>query len=163
MVKYLSERLNEENLSENTDIIILSDHGMDTFYFNDESVDESIIDLNRVVSAESCDMYGSSPVLQVIARNGSDPSEICEKLKQGALQSGHYKVYTNEELSATNWNIRNDLRFGPCTVVAEPGYMFQDMWYMLRKYTVFDKRKCFKSIQCTFGSMKKYYLYTKIT
>lgn len=146
MVKYLSERLNEENLAENTDIIILSDHGMDTFYFNDESVDESIIDLNRVVSTESCNMYGSSPVLQVVANKGFDQMKICEKLKDGALKNGHYNVYTNEELSETNWNIRNDQRFGPCTVVAEPGYVFQDMWYMLKKYTDFSKRKCFKTI-----------------
>lgn len=143
MMRYFSERLAQEDLANNTDIIIISDHGMDTFYFNDERIDASIIDLNRVVSAESCNMYGSSPVLQVIAENGFNQTEICEKLKNASLQNGHYNVYTNDELSATNWNIRNENRFGPCTVVADPGYVFQDMWLMLKKFTNFSARKCF--------------------
>lgn len=142
MVKYLNEQLYQENLSNNTDIIILSDHGMDAFTFNNESYDESIIDLNRVVSADACDMYGSSPVLQVIAKNGYNQNEICNKLKEGGLQNGHYSVYTDDELTEMKWNVRNANRFGPCTVVADPGYVFQDMWYMLKKYTDYDKRKC---------------------
>lgn len=140
MVKYLSEQLEEAKLLNETDIILLSDHGMDTFYFNKENVDKSIINLNRVVSEESCTMYGSSPVLQVIANEGHNQTEVCARLKGGAAQNGNYKVYTDDELDK-HWHIRNAHRFGPCTVVAEPGYVFQDMWYMLKKYTDFDKRE----------------------
>lgn len=141
MAKYLSERLDQEGLLSNTDIILMSDHGMETFYFNDESVDGSIIDLNRVVGAESCDMYGSSPVLQVIARNGYNQTEICNKLKDGAVESGNYKVYTDEELEATDWHIRNPARFGPCTVVGEPGYVFQDYTLVLKKNYNYSDRE----------------------
>lgn len=144
MVKYLSEQLQEAELSNSTDIILLSDHGMDTFYFNKESVDESIIDLNRIVSNNSCKMYGSSPVLQVIANDGYNQMEICNKLKDGAAQNGNYEVYTDDEL-VQSWHIQNSHRFGPCTVVARPGYVFQDMWYMLRKYTDFNKREHYLS------------------
>lgn len=142
MLEYLTERLDQESLSSSTDIIILSDHGMDAFTFNNESYDESIINLNRVVSTDSCNMYGSSPVLQVIAKNGHNQTEICDKLKAAALQNEHYSVYADDELDGMNWNIRNEKRFGPCTVVADPGYVFQDMWHILKKYTDFDNRKC---------------------
>lgn len=141
MVQYLSERLDEENLSKKTDIIILSDHGMDTFTFNNESNDASIINLNRVVSAESCNMYGSSPVLQVVANKGHDQSEICNKLKKGASKNGHYNAYTDDDLDKTKWFIRNDNRFGPCTVVADPGYVFQDMWPVLKKNSNYNECK----------------------
>ncbi|XP_055304257.1 ectonucleotide pyrophosphatase/phosphodiesterase family member 5-like isoform X2 [Sitodiplosis mosellana] len=139
MVKYFSEQLKESGLLDKTDIILLSDHGMDTFYFNKESVDKSIINLNRVVSKESCNMYGSSPVLQVIANDGYNQTEICNKLKDGAAQNGNYKVYANDDLDEQNWHVRNTHRFGPCTVVAQPGFVFQDMWDMLKKYTDFEK------------------------
>lgn len=142
MVKYLSEQLKKQGLSNDTDIIILSDHGMDSFYFNDESFDESIIDLYRVVDKDSCDMYGSSPVLQVIARETHNQSEICLKLKAGAAQNGHYSVYTNDELEMhETWHIVNTQRVGPCTVVADPGFVFQDMTAMLKKYTDYKNRK----------------------
>lgn len=140
MVSYLSEQLSENGLSDVTDIIILSDHGMDDFSFNRETIDDSIINLNRVVSKDSCDMFGSSPVLQVIAKDGYNQTEICDKLKQAAKQNGNYNVYTNSELKLKEyWHIANERRFGPCTVVAEPGHVFQDMTEMLKKWTDYDK------------------------
>ena len=122
---------------------------MDTFHFNKESVDESIIDLNRIVSNDSCKMYGSSPVLQVVANDGYNQTEICNKLKDGAAQNSNYDVYTDDEL-VQSWHIRNSHRFGPCTVVARPGYVFQDMWYMLKKYTDFKKREHYLSYSSIF-------------
>lgn len=142
MVKYLSEQLEKEGLSNVTDIIILSDHGMDTYYFNHESFDESIIDLNRVVSETSCDMYGSSPVLQVIARDGYNQSEICLKLKSAAKVNGNYTVYMDDELKAIkHWHIENGPRFGPCTVVGKSGHVFQDITALLKKWTDYKTRR----------------------
>lgn len=142
MVRYLSEQLNENDLSDVTDIIILSDHGMDDFSFNRETMDDSIINLNRIVSKESCDMYGSSPVLQVIAKVGYNQTAICDALKQAAKRNGNYSVYTNSELKLKeSWHIENERRFGPCTVVAEPGHAFQDMTEMLKKWTDYEKCK----------------------
>lgn len=141
MVKYLSERLAKENLSDVTDIIILSDHGMDTFTFNREDIDDSIINLHRVVSNNSCDMYGSSPVLQVIAKDGFNQTEICNALKRAAEINGNYNVYTDDELGEMKqWHIQNSRRFGPCTVVGNPGYVFQDMTELLKMWTDYDKR-----------------------
>lgn len=141
MVEYLSERLDQENLSEKTDIIILSDHGMDAFTFHNDSIDGSIINLHSVVSEDSCQMHGLSPVLQVVANEGYDQNEICDKLKKGAAQNGHYEAYTDDELDKTKWFIRNEDRFGPCTVVAHPGYVFQDMRPVLEKDPNFNTCK----------------------
>lgn len=141
MVKYLSEQLDSVGLSNVTDIIILSDHGMDTFSFNREEIDGSIIDLNRVVGNDSCDMYGTSPVFQVISKDGFDQTEICNKLKEGAKANGNYNVYFDDELKE-RWHIQNSQRFGPCTVVADPGYVFQDLTEMLKKWTDYENRKC---------------------
>lgn len=142
MVRYFSEQLNDSGLSEVTDLIILSDHGMDDYRFNRDTIDDSIIDLHRVVGNDSCDMYGSSPVLQVIARDGFDQTELCAKLKRAAQINGNYNVYTNDELKMKEqWHIMNERRFGPCTVVANAGHVFQDMTALLKKWTDYEKRK----------------------
>lgn len=155
MMAYLSEQLKQNNLLDHTDIIILSDHGMDTFHFNDENVDGEIIDLYRVVDENECTMYGSSPVLQVVANEGHDQTVICNKLKAGALKNGNYDVYTDDDLDKTNWDIRNERRFGPCTVVGHPCIVFQDIWRLLDdliKYGVrTEKCECVNSFLISYS------------
>lgn len=146
MVRYLNEQLSIGGLSEETDVIILSDHGMDYYYFNSEGVDDSIIDLYRVVSNESWYMYGSSPVVQAIAHPGFNQTELCDKLKQAAKVNCNYSVYTDTELieQKAYWHVQNDRRFGVCVVVAEPGHVFQDIRTTLKKYQDYDQCECGK-------------------
>lgn len=134
-MEHLSKRLTDVGLLKITDIIILSDHGMDTFYYHPEYMEGNIIDLYRIIGRDSCDMYGSSPVLQIIARPGYDQMELCTKLKTAAAIIGHFDVYTNDDLIAKKpyWHVNNPQRFGPCTVVAEQGFVFQDIRDKLRK------------------------------
>lgn len=143
MVRYLSQRLNSSGLSEITDIIILSDHGMDFYYFNPDDVDDSIIDLYRIVSINSCDMYGSSPVLQIIAKPGHNQSELCNKLKKAAESNGNFSIYTDDDLKERQayWHVQNDRRYGKCIAVAEPGHVFQEMRQILKKYLDYDRCK----------------------
>lgn len=144
MINYLSDELDEIGLLKGTDIIILSDHGMDTYYFHPENIYGDIIDLHLVIEKDSCDIYGSSPVLQVIARPGFNQMGLCDNLKRAAAINGHFKVYTNDDLKTNkpHWHIDNEQRFGPCTAVADPGYVFQDIRDELRKYRDYDKCKC---------------------
>lgn len=143
MIQYLTKRLQEVSLLKVTDIIIVSDHGMDTFYYHPEYMEGNIIDLHRVIGRDSCDIYGSSPVLQVVARPGQDQMELCGQLKDAAAVIGHFNVYTNDELKTKKpyWHINNPQRFGPCTVVAEPGFVFQDVRERLRKEHL-DYKNC---------------------
>lgn len=99
----------------------------------------------RVVGKDSCDMYGSSPVLQIIARPGYNQMELCAKLKLAAAFNGNFNVYTNDDLKTEKayWHVNNPQRFGPCTAVAEPGYVFQDIRDKLKKFR--DYEKCTKN------------------
>lgn len=141
MVRYLSEQLDISGLSEVTDVIIVSDHGMDYYYFNAENVDDSIIDLYRIVGNDSCDMYGSSPVLQVIARPGHNQTELCTKLKSAAQLNGNFSIYTDADLKKEKayWHVQNDRRFSLCIAVAEPGHVFQDVRRILKKYPYYNQ------------------------
>lgn len=160
MVRYLDEQLSISGLSEVTDVVILSDHGMDYYYFNSEDVDDSIIDLYRVVGNESWDMYGSSPVVQAIAHPGHNQTELCNKLKQAAEVNGNYSVYTDNDLleQKAYWHVQNDRRFGVCVVVAEPGHVFQDIRTTLKKYENYDQCECgnhFKFVKINSKSMNR--------
>lgn len=117
---YLMQRLAFDDLDNRVDIIILSDHGMTTVTPN------NFLDLFAYVDENVCSMYGSSPVLQVICSNERH-NEACQNLTIAAEKYGNFKAYTNEQL-LERWRIRNEQRFGPCSVVAEPGYGFQDMF-----------------------------------
>lgn len=144
MVRYLDKQLNISGLSEVTDVVILSDHGMDYYYFNSEDVDDSIIDLYRVVSNATWYTYGSSPVVQAIAYPGHNQTELCDKLKQAAKINGNYSVYTDADLIEQKpyWHVQNDRRFGVCVVVAEPGHVFRDIRTTLKKYENYDQCEC---------------------
>lgn len=140
MLQYLSEQLNKADLSDVTDIIIVSDHGIDTIHFHPENVDGDIIDLYRVIDPDSCDMYGTT-VLQIIARPGHNQTELCAKLQQAAAFNGNYNVYTNDDLKTkkAHWHVYNEQRFGPCTAVANPGFAFQTIRDKLRKDRDYEK------------------------
>lgn len=110
-----------EGIDDITDIIILSDHGMLTV------IPQNFIDLYGFIDPKKCKTYGSSPVLQVICSDGLD-IEACKNLTEGAnLMGNTFKAYNDEQL-LDRWFVRNLDRFGPCVVVAEPGYAFQDMF-----------------------------------
>lgn len=134
LVEYLTEQLEKEGLSHNTDVIIMSDHGMETVAVNQKR----IVDLEEFVSNRSCKMYGDSAVMQVIANDGYDIKDICDDLKAGARKNKHFKAYMNADLPEY-WHISNDQFFGPCTVVANPGYAFQNIWTYFKLFPGFRK------------------------
>lgn len=118
-IVYLEQSLIMEGIDGETDIIILSDHGMSTV------TPRNFIDLYKFIDEGTCKTYGSSPVLQIICKDGKD-HEACGNVTKAAKTLGTFKAYTDDEL-LDRWHVRNQQRFGPCTVVAEPGYAFQDM------------------------------------
>lgn len=109
-----------ERLDKRTDIIILSDHGMLTL------TPKNFIDLYDFVD-RSVKMYGTSPVLQVVARVPTQQLEVCNELIYAAQSKGNFNAYTMDTLPK-RWRVNNPQRFGPCVVVAEPGWAFQDMF-----------------------------------
>lgn len=114
------QRLAFEDLDNQVDVIISSDHGMMTV------TPTNFLDLFAYVDDDDCSMYGSSPVLQVVCKSGRH-NEACHNLTIAAEKYGNFKAYINDELPE-RWRVKNEQRFGPCVVVAEPGYAFQDMF-----------------------------------
>lgn len=120
VIVYLQNRIAFENLQDRVDIIILSDHGMIT------TTPSQFIDLYKFVDKNVCEMYGTSPVLQVICKENRH-DEACQNLTNAANEMNNFKAYTDDELPK-RWNVRNQQRFGHCAVVAEPPWAFQDMF-----------------------------------
>uniref|UniRef100_A0A6B2E7P6 Putative ectonucleotide pyrophosphatase/phosphodiesterase n=1 Tax=Phlebotomus kandelakii TaxID=1109342 RepID=A0A6B2E7P6_9DIPT len=132
LTKSIQQKLKEKNLTDRVNVIHLSDHGM-------EGVSSAkFIDLRQAVTNGSCDFYGTSPVLQIVPKDGKF-NEVYQNLTREATRNGHFKVYSNDELLA-RWHFNNSARSGPITALADPGYAFQDMyeaaeWYA-KKYNV---------------------------
>lgn len=132
---YLEQSLMFEGLDAITDVIILSDHGMITV------TPQNFIDLYVFIDSNVCKTYGTSPVLQVICSDGK-ADEACKNLTEGANKIGNtFNAYTDEELPE-RWFVRNQERFGPCVVVAEPGYAFQDMFDLAEWFFNEDGVQC---------------------
>ncbi|XP_055697080.1 ectonucleotide pyrophosphatase/phosphodiesterase family member 5-like isoform X2 [Phlebotomus papatasi] len=116
----IQQKLKANQLSDRVNVIHLSDHGMEGVH------PANFIDLRQFVADESCDFYGSSPVLQVVPKLGRY-DEVLEGLRRGARSNGHFKVFSNAEL-LLRWHFNNSARTGPITVLADPIYAFQDMY-----------------------------------
>lgn len=119
-IVYLEQSLLMEGLDDITNIIILSDHGMLTI------TPRNFIDIYAFIDEHSCKTYGTSPVLQVVC-DDDKIEKACANLTKAADYLGTFHAYT-DNLLLDRWYIRNPDRFGPCSVVAEPGYGFQDMF-----------------------------------
>lgn len=143
-VVYLEQLLVLEGLHSTTDIIILSDHGMLSV------TPRNFIDLYAFINKNECKVYGTSPVLQVVCDDGME-IEACKNLTYAAKILGTFEAYNDDELFE-RWHVRSKQRFGPCSVVAEPGYAFQDMfdlasWFFDHNGIECMSYSCFAKIQ----------------
>lgn len=117
----LQQQLAVSGLAHRVNLIIISDHGMETVY-----LDRNVIDLTKVLREGTYKMVGTSPMLQVIAEPGHE-REVLETLETAARQpNSHFNVYTNENIPK-RWHINNEHRLGT-VVVADRPYAFQDLY-----------------------------------
>lgn len=119
-IAYLDQAISSQGYAGNTDVVILSDHGMLTV------TPRNFIDLYKYIDKDVCKTYGTSPVLQVICQNGKE-TEACQNLTKAAEELKTFSAYEENEV-LERWHVRNSIRFGPCVVVAKPYYAFQDMF-----------------------------------
>ena len=124
---YTQRRLAELNLDRFVNTIYLSDHGMASV------IPENFIDLRKFLKNDSFEMVGTSPVIQVVPKNGADEKQILFNLTQAAKANGHFKVYTNENVPK-RWKANNPLRLGPVLVVSDIPYGFQDLFEAAEYY-----------------------------
>ncbi|XP_055326227.1 bis(5'-adenosyl)-triphosphatase enpp4-like [Sitodiplosis mosellana] len=118
---YIQRKLVEYQLENRINVIHLSDHGM-------VGVGKSnIIDLTQFLKNGTYQMYGSSPVFQVVPIDHDVEQEIFTDLTKAAQQNGHFKVYNQENLP-TRWHANNARRMGPIIAVADINYGFHDLY-----------------------------------
>ncbi|XP_055296553.1 ectonucleotide pyrophosphatase/phosphodiesterase family member 5-like isoform X2 [Sitodiplosis mosellana] len=127
LTRYIEDKLIEHKLQNRVNVIYLSDHGM-------VGVPPSnFIDFTVFLANNTYNIYGSTPVLQVVPKDLTVEHEIFANLTKGAEQNGHFKVYNEHNLPA-RWHAHNRRRMGPILVVADSGYGFQDMVIAAQNY-----------------------------
>lgn len=66
LTRYIQEKLIEYGLDKRVNVIHLSDHGMNSVALANS------INLTNFVAHDSCDFYGTSPVLQIVPKDASE-------------------------------------------------------------------------------------------
>ncbi|RWR99884.1 ectonucleotide pyrophosphatase/phosphodiesterase family member 5-like protein [Dinothrombium tinctorium] len=113
LINYLLKKLKKANLSSKTNIIILSDHGMAEVPF------EKMIDLNKISDTSLYRVYGSAPVLNVLANEG-EKERVYEMLKKASFDN-HFAVYKREDVPK-QYHYSNHRRILDIIIEADEGY-----------------------------------------
>lgn len=72
---YIQEKLIENGLDKRVNVIHLSDHGMSSV------TPPNFINLQNFVADDSCRMFGSSPVVQIVPNDASEFESFCFDLR----------------------------------------------------------------------------------
>jgi len=111
LMGYLIGELRERNLFQNTNIIIVSDHGMA------ELSDKRVILLDEIINPEDVRRLGGSPVMTMIPDSGKT-EEVYRALKE---QEEHYRIYRKDELPE-RFHLKNHRRVPELIMIADLGY-----------------------------------------
>ncbi|QLL34494.1 hypothetical protein HG536_0G03560 [Torulaspora globosa] len=126
-VEGLFEGLRERNVTNFTNVVIVSDHGMSNIKFPEhvliweELLDKDLIK-NHVEHA-----YGEGPMMAVTTKDSSDVNEIYQELKKSLANQGElgskFKVYLNGNFPEHfKFNDLANRRIAPIWIIPEPGY-----------------------------------------
>ncbi|XP_014251891.1 ectonucleotide pyrophosphatase/phosphodiesterase family member 5-like isoform X2 [Cimex lectularius] len=121
---YLMKKLKQNGLGD-TNVIFLSDHGMESVAKN------NIINLNDFVGSNA-KMYGSSPVLQVYPVVGKE-DEVFNVLDKKSKELKNFKVYKRNDIP-DSFHYKKCRRAPPILALAEPKYAFQDLYENIKWY-----------------------------
>lgn len=128
LIGYLTESMTEAGLTENTNLMIVSDHGMAPV-----SRDRIVV-LDDIIDPEDLDMIAFSPVIMANVKDGASLEDIYGALKEN---EDHYKVYLKEEIP-DRYHLKNHPRIPELTIVA-------DLGYTVNTREVFDNRPDYPS------------------
>lgn len=125
ILNYLCDSIDEKKLSDFVNVILVSDHGMQTVR------PSRIIDFTSIVNTSLYMTPSTSPVLHIYPIEGFE-DEVYKQLNTAA---GNYsfKVYRKHELPY-RWHYGNNRRTPPMIAVADDGYVFQDFYATLDYY-----------------------------
>lgn len=114
----LFQKLKEAEIYDLINIIILSDHGMQTV------TRDKIINTTGIIDRGLYERLGSTPVYHIRPKNEEDTDRIYDAFK-AASYSNHFAVYRKHEL--THMKYSENRRIMPIVVMADPGYGFENI------------------------------------
>ncbi|PSN31416.1 Ectonucleotide pyrophosphatase/phosphodiesterase family member 5 [Blattella germanica] len=122
ITSYIRQKLANMNLLTNTNVILLSDHGMRTV------TPQKIVNLTQYVDKSFFKIVDTSPVLQMYPNRGKE--NVVYNALNAASQNAKFSVYRRNEIPE-RWHYRQSSRTPPILAVADGGYAFQDLieWY----------------------------------
>ncbi|XP_022180021.1 ectonucleotide pyrophosphatase/phosphodiesterase family member 5-like isoform X2 [Myzus persicae] len=121
-LKYILDQISQEKLENKINLIILSDHGMDTITY------ERMIHLDNYVSNDTYKIIKSGPNA-FIHPNPNKFDEIYKNLSIVANTSKIFGVYKKDELP-DRWHMKNNSRLTDIIyLLAKPEYAFWDIYY----------------------------------
>ncbi|XP_011169076.1 ectonucleotide pyrophosphatase/phosphodiesterase family member 5 [Solenopsis invicta] len=126
ITKYMHDKIDHYGLTEDLNMIHLSDHGMASVTM------ERIINLTNYINASDYTFVGTSPGLHIFPHSGKEEI-IYQKLKFAAEQTKTFKVYKREDIPK-KYHYGNNTRVGPIFVIAEVGYAFQNLYDAIEFY-----------------------------
>lgn len=112
LVGYLSEQLKDKGLSENTNIIIVSDHGMAGLSR------ERIVVLDEMIDPSDVEIIEYSPAMMLRVKEEADKESVYQQLKAG---EEHFSVYRKEDIPE-RYHLKNHRRVPDLLLVADLGY-----------------------------------------
>lgn len=122
LVGYLIQQLDKNGLRSNTNILIVSDHGMTEISRN------KIIVLDEFIDADDIEMVSYSPVIMANVK-GDNLEEVYNKLNKS---ENHFKVYKKEGIPA-QYHLKNHYRVPELIIVADLGYTLNFQEYFDRR------------------------------
>jgi predicted AlkP superfamily pyrophosphatase or phosphodiesterase len=121
LMRYLKMQLQANNVWNDTNIMVVSDHGM-----IDQSA-EKIIELDKIINPDNLKRAIKSPVTMLQPRKGK-AAAMYKALKNNEK---HYRVYKKEDLPE-RYHFKNNRRVFDFIMVANPGYTIVDADYKPR-------------------------------
>ncbi|MCW9708756.1 ectonucleotide pyrophosphatase/phosphodiesterase [Fodinibius salsisoli] len=115
---YLKEQLWNKNLWDNTNILIVSDHGM-----VDLAADKTIF-LDQIIDIADTERIIWGPLTMIQPKEGTE-EQVYQALKK---KEKHYRVYRKEEIPE-RYHLKNHGRVTDLVVVADLGYMVLNSKY----------------------------------
>lgn len=119
LMGYLKSELKVKGLWENTNIIIVSDHGMSAL-----SKDRLVI-LDDLIDVQDVDIISFSPAVQMNVKEGK-LDEVYSSLK---ANENHYKVYKRKDIP-DRYHLKNHRRVSQLLMVADRGYTISTKSYV---------------------------------
>ncbi|XP_067009278.2 ectonucleotide pyrophosphatase/phosphodiesterase family member 5 [Anabrus simplex] len=140
ITRYIYDSLKENNLSDTVNVLLVSDHGMETV------TKDKIIDLSSLLTEYNVTQVGTSPVLHLFPSNGTEDKVYC--ILKNLSNHEKFTIYRKAELPE-RWHFKENKRAPPLLLLADEGYAFHDMYASETYYR--NKWKIPSSVNMTFG------------